>query len=159
MKYTAERMSAVVAKSNSLGEVIDALGLKRAGGNYTHLKRVIEKHGISTDHFKGKSYNAGRVFENQQKPIEKVFVVRPAGSNREKAHILRRSMVKVGIPYKCNKCGLTDSWQNDTLTLEVDHINDDWLDNRLQNLQFLCPNCHSQKPNHSRNKYAPVSQR
>ena len=32
-----------------------------------------------------------------------------------------------------------------SLTLDVDHKNDDWLDDRLENLQFLCPNCYSQK--------------
>lgn len=32
-----------------------------------------------------------------------------------------------------------------SLTLDVDHKNNNWLDDRLENLQFLCPNCHSQK--------------
>lgn len=52
------------------------------------------------------------------------------------------------IPYKCSTydCLLatTIAWNNKPLTLDLDHINGDNTDNRLANLRFLCPNCHSQ---------------
>jgi 5-methylcytosine-specific restriction endonuclease McrA len=31
--------------------------------------------------------------------------------------------------------------------MALHHINGDGRDNRLENLQFLCPNCHSQTEN------------
>ena len=40
-------------------------------------------------------------------------------------------------------CGLSE-WINGKLVLELDHINGDHTDNRIENLRFLCPNCHSQ---------------
>ena len=58
--------------------------------------------------------------------------------------VLRRYVIKNNlIPYKCAICGCTE-WQGKTLSLELDHINGINNDNRLENLRFLCPNCHSQ---------------
>jgi predicted RNA-binding Zn-ribbon protein involved in translation (DUF1610 family) len=47
------------------------------------------------------------------------------------------------IPYKCNECGIS-GWNNKKLALHLDHINGKNGDHRLENLRFLCPNCHSQ---------------
>jgi 5-methylcytosine-specific restriction endonuclease McrA len=47
---------------------------------------------------------------------------------------------------RCERCGLTD-WRGQPLSLALHHVNGDGADNRLENLQLLCPNCHSQTPN------------
>jgi len=47
------------------------------------------------------------------------------------------------IDYKCQRCGI-DSWNGESITLELDHINGQNNDHRIENLRFLCPNCHSQ---------------
>ena len=49
------------------------------------------------------------------------------------------------LEYKC-ECGITDTWQGKKITLELDHINGINSDNRIENLRYLCPNCHSQTP-------------
>jgi 5-methylcytosine-specific restriction endonuclease McrA len=43
---------------------------------------------------------------------------------------------------KCNRCGI-DSWMGEDLPLEIDHINGNNQDNSRENLEALCPNCHS----------------
>lgn len=48
------------------------------------------------------------------------------------------------MEYKCACCGNTGEWNGRPLVLQLDHINGDNCDNRLENLRFLCPNCHSQ---------------
>lgn len=47
------------------------------------------------------------------------------------------------IPYICQVCGCDGKWQNGVITLELDHINGNNKDNRIENLQYLCPNCHA----------------
>ncbi|GJQ43682.1 MAG: hypothetical protein JETCAE03_31800 [Ignavibacteriaceae bacterium] len=48
------------------------------------------------------------------------------------------------LEYKCRDCGLIDEWNGKKLVLELEHINGKNKDYRLENLTFLCPNCHSQ---------------
>ena len=43
-------------------------------------------------------------------------------------------------------CGNKGEWQDKKLTLDIDHINGNHRDHRLENLRFICPNCHSQTP-------------
>ena len=56
--------------------------------------------------------------------------------------------------HSCKICGISD-WQGQKLTLEIDHINGDPKDNRLENVRLLCPNCHSQTPNCNSKNVSP----
>jgi hypothetical protein len=57
--------------------------------------------------------------------------------------VIKRAIIKDGlIPYRCAICAITE-WNGRQLSLHLDHINGVNNDNRLENLRFLCPNCHS----------------
>lgn len=59
-------------------------------------------------------------------------------------HNLKLRLVKAGLKdSRCETCGI-DSWNGQPLTLALHHVNGDRHDNRLENLQLLCPNCHAQ---------------
>lgn len=59
-----------------------------------------------------------------------------------KKRIIKRQLIK----YECEKCKNKGKWQGEDLGLQLDHINGKSNDHRLENLRFLCPNCHSQTP-------------
>ena len=75
---------------------------------------------------------------SREKSYEELFT-RRLWSRRIRHRLIRDNL----IPYECAKCGI-DSWRGMPLALDVDHIDGDKENNHLDNLRFLCPNCHSQ---------------
>jgi hypothetical protein len=44
---------------------------------------------------------------------------------------------------ECSVCEINE-WNSKPISLHLDHINGISTDHRLENLRFICPNCHSQ---------------
>jgi hypothetical protein len=75
--------------------------------------------------------------------LEPLEAVLASGRRRNRNHVKHRLLVAGLKEERCEECGLV-AWRGRPLGLELHHINGDGLDNRLENLQLLCPNCHSQ---------------
>jgi transposase-like protein len=78
-------------------------------------------------------------------PMEDLLV---AGRRRSRTHVKTRLLSSGLKENRCDECGITD-WRGRHLAMQLHHINGDGQDNRLTNIAFLCPNCHSQTPNYS----------
>lgn len=86
-------------------------------------------------------------------PDEQVFAV---GVPRNRGHLKRRLLLLGVRTGQCQRCGIHD-WHDAPLTMTLHHVNGDRHDNRLENLQLLCPNCHSQTDNYAGRNRPPRS--
>lgn len=139
-KRTREEFEAAVRDSFSIAEMCRHMGLKPCGGNYRLMHNAIDKYGLDTGHFRGQGWNTGLNFKpNQPTPIEDILTE----NSTFQSYKLKNRLLKEGLKkHICESCGL-ESWQNTPIPLELHHINGNNKDNRLENLQLLCPNCHA----------------
>lgn len=113
------------------------LGLTTKGGSSTDiLKERIQELSCDISHFGTKKLTAA----NAKYTLEEILVEHSTYHNisRLKSRLVRERYLE----YKCACCGI-DSWLGKPISLQLDHINGVNDDHRLENLRFLCPNCHS----------------
>lgn len=140
-KLSDEQFVELLKKSLTISEVLFKLGYTVKGNSwgYSQVKRRMDDLNLDYSIFKGKS---AVIKTNKLNNIRKEDILKE--NCKHQRIVLRRYVIKNNlIPYKCAICGCTE-WQGKTLSLELDHINGINNDNRLENLRFLCPNCHSQ---------------
>jgi hypothetical protein len=144
--WTNEELMKAVNESSSYRQVLAKIGLRPTGGNYRQLKKYIDGLEMSTGHFTGKLWNKGtQGWPKKSIPLEDILVL---GSNYQ-SFKLKKRLVKAGLKKLiCELCGWAKQSTDGHTPVELDHINGNRLDNRLENLRILCPNCHSLQPTH-----------
>lgn len=108
------------------------------------MRQCLERFGFCRETWSAAVRRGDVVPRPHKMPIESLLVVGRAQTNR--SHLKRR-LIDAGLKQdRCERCGL-DEWMGERLTTELHHVNGDGADNRLENLQLLCGNCHSQTHN------------
>lgn len=145
-RWTDDQLRAAVASSRSNAGVIRTLGLIAAGGNYDHVMRRMRELDVDTTHFTGKGWNVRlKVDPRPHVPLGEVLVA----GRWTASHGLKKRLFAAAIKEpRCELCGWAERASDGRVPVELDHINGDKNDNRLENLRILCPNCHSLQPTH-----------
>lgn len=141
-----QELQKILDQSSSKAQVLIKIGLEKAqGSNNKSLNKRIQIDNLDMSRlllnkkqWKKKHYQ--RLAQGVRISDQSCFC---ENSSIDRGTVKRRIIQNNIIPYQC-KCGNNGEWQGKKLSLQLDHINGVNNDHRLQNLRFLCPNCHSQ---------------
>lgn len=149
VKYTKELLENAIQNCYSFAELCRKLGLYPEGSNPKTLKKKLEEFKIDYSHFTGQKWK-----NNTKNPVYRGKYLPKLCNHSSLSSANTKNLVfRLGLKEnKCELCGIS-TWQGKSINCELHHINGDPTDNRLENLQILCPNCHSQTDNfRSRNR-------
>lgn len=147
-KYDFETLNNVCKNSYSYAEVLRKLNIQIAGSNYKTLKTNIQKFNIDISHFNKDSWCKGKTHETDSRikkrpdthTYNEIFIENSLVSQKTLRNYIRANNI---IEYKCKFCGNVGIWLDKTITLELDHIDGNNSNNTIDNLRYLCPNCHA----------------
>lgn len=141
--FTIELFSEITKKCTSYGQLLVALNLSDSKINRSLIKSYIKDNDIDISHF---------TFTENYTRVVKTLKLEDLCENSERDRVsVKRFIITNNLldHTKCKICSLNNEWNGKKLTLQLDHINGINNDHRLENLRFVCPNCHSQTSTYS----------
>jgi 5-methylcytosine-specific restriction endonuclease McrA len=139
-KYTNDEIKYFLSESYSLWEFCKKVGYKNKSSRvYLIVKNYLSKNDIDLKDYPHLYRKLGITIKKNNNEIFN------ENSTYERKDLRKKIINENILEYKCSACGISD-WLGNPLSLQLDHINGINNDNRIENLRFLCPNCHTQTP-------------
>lgn len=141
-QFSFAELQAAAKRADSFAQMLRLLDEDWTPHAHRRIKAATLRFGIDTTHFLGQAHNRGQKFPGRAAPLEEVLV---AGKLTSTVTLKQRLLEAGLLARECAICE-RDEWNDEPIPLELDHINGDRTDNRLENLRLVCPNCHAQTP-------------
>ena len=138
------KLQELIDNSNNYKEILEKVGLSVIGNNYKTLKEYILKFNIDTSGIeKRRTKSMTHTIYTKEFFIESL----KNGTCTLKPSRILKKLIEYNIKeYRCEECGISE-WNGKEIILELHHKDGKHSNNKLENLQILCPNCHSQTEN------------
>jgi hypothetical protein len=138
--YERENFEKLVKESYSWTQLISKCEKRTSGKAFRAVKKYCNEYDLDTSHFTGHAWRQDRKPRPNSVPLELYL----SGEIPTTSTHLKKRLLKEGLLYsRCYVCGITE-WCGLPAPLQLDHTNGNCLDNSLENLRVLCPNCHAQ---------------
>ena len=141
---STEEVLNLIKDYKNIYQILKHLGVNASGsGAYKTFRHHCKELGVEIP--KGESKGINRI--GKKIPLSEILV---ENSTYQNNRTLKNRLVSEGyLKYECNNCKNLGEWCGRKLVLQIDHINGINNDHRIENLRFLCPNCHSQTKTYS----------
>ena len=135
-KFTRYEIEKFVKESYSFATLAEKMGYSKIGGSYlTSLKMMVDELCLDISHFTGQGWNNNN-FDYER--FRNGVALQPSKAINALVYLRGR---------QCEQCGSIE-WLEKPIPLEVHHIDGDSLNNEMDNLKLLCPNCHALTDNY-----------
>ena len=132
----------LIKQSRRIKDVLNFFGVCSKGGNFRTAKERIEYLHLDTSHFAKRIESSLISRTTSLEDFKSNWLI--DGSKKSRGCIKRNILKYNLLKWECSECGNNGTWYGKKLILHLEHKNGVSNDNRLENLCFLCPNCHSQ---------------
>ena len=142
---TVDRQSVeeAVRQSDSIASAIAKIGWPANTTTRRRFRALVALYGLDTGHFLGQASHRGKQYPERVRPAAHYLEL---NGPKISSYGLKRKLLDEGLlDPECATCGGT-TWQGCPIPLELEHKNGNRNDNRLDNLELLCPNCHALTP-------------
>lgn len=148
--FTPFELQKLLNESNGYSDLLRKIGLCSKGGNPQTLKKIINEWQLDESQLdinRSKLYQRcqEKSIQKQRRSLEDVLCNKVPFEHS--AFLLKRLVTEGYKEYRCEECGISE-WQNKPISLQLHHKDGNHKNNKLDNLQVLCPNCHTQTDNY-----------